>query len=133
NESAPDSIGFEASLSGYSGHYLFAVERPALLDVDPVGFTEQVLQQIRSETNNRVVYWLQSANPLKMGALDNYGFPFFFLLNVYQTTSDLNFNLGSNASFYIVADSRLQIDTDSGALRIFASATSPKPFIGFLG
>ncbi|MET3709492.1 hypothetical protein ABIC65_000172 [Sphingomonas trueperi] len=126
----PASIPFQSSLTTYNGHYLFCAARPAGLDADPAGFAEKALRYISGATRNRAVVWLASpSDPGMFGDFKQYGLPFLFIANVYQATDDLNLWFGTNASFYILAQTRLMIS--NGALQVYASASAVPPFIGF--
>jgi hypothetical protein len=127
--SPPTAIGFEASLASYNGHYLFCTGRPAGLDADPAGFASKALAYIKAATNNRAVVWLASADPVVFGKFSQYGVPFLFVASVYQATSDLNLPFATNATFYILNQTRIAIA--NGALQFSASALSPPPFVGF--
>ena len=125
----PGTIGFDASLRSYNGHYLFCTKRPAGLDVDPADFAKNALAYIDKATKNRAVVWLASADPVVFGDFKQYGVPFLFVANVYQATDDLNLPFGTNARFYILNQTRL--DITNGTLQFSASSLSPPPFVGF--
>lgn len=128
---APESIGLEQSLSQYNGHYLFSTKRPSLLETDPEAFCQQVLDHIQSGTNNRVVFWLENADPLVLGDIDNYAMPFFFVNSIYQTTDDMNLRFGTNASYYALTGTRLSVDESTSSLQLLAFSSSIPPTFGF--
>lgn len=128
-QGSPTTIGFDASLGAFNGHYLFCTARPVGLDTDPAGFAARALAYINKATGNRAVVWLASADPVLFGDFSQFGVPFLFVANVYQATGDLNLAFGANASFYILNQTRIAIR--DGALQLSASALSPPPFIGF--
>jgi hypothetical protein len=127
----PDEISFDDSLTKFGGHYLFSVNRPELLPSNPVEFANKVRDYITKSTNNRAVLWLQPGAPPDFGDFDRFGFAFTFFNSVYQTTSNMNSSVGANVTFFVLQQSRLQIDSAQGALRIFASASITPPFLGF--
>ncbi|PXW50769.1 hypothetical protein [Methylobacterium sp. B4] len=127
--SPPGGIGFDASLTGYNGHYLFCTVRPAVLDSNPEGFAAEALPYINAATRNRAIVWLKSADPVAFGDFGQYGLPFLFVASVYQTTGDLNRWFGTNASVYVLNQTRLAVA--DGRLQLHASALSVPPFIGF--
>ena len=129
DKALPAAIDFEASLASHEGHYLFSTTRPAGLDADPARFAATALAHIGKATRNRAVLWLASADPPVFGDFRQYGLPFLLLSNTYQATGDLNLPFGTNATFYILAQTRLAIV--DGTLQFSASALSPPPFVGF--
>ncbi|NPU13079.1 hypothetical protein HL666_20115 [Bradyrhizobium sp. 83002] len=129
--SLPPFINYDDSLKKYGGSYLFATQRPADLDRDPGGFAKRVRDYIGAATGNRAVVWLASANPVVFGDFKRYGVGFIHLPPVYQVSGNLNLWFAGNAKFYVLDQSR--IDIDGGALRLSGSATSSPPFIGFSG
>ncbi|MGJ5139931.1 hypothetical protein ACQR1V_18245 [Bradyrhizobium oligotrophicum] len=129
--SLPPFINYDDSLKKYGGSYIFATQRPADLDRDPGGFAERVRTYISKATRNRAVVWLASANPVRFGDFESYGISFINLPPVYQVSGNLNLWFARNAKFYILDQSRIEID--GGALRLSGSALSSPPFIGFSG
>ncbi|NER45735.1 MAG: hypothetical protein F6J92_03415 [Symploca sp. SIO1A3] len=127
----PEKIGFESSLTEFEGHYLFSVHRPKLLDSDPTQLATDVLNYIKNNTINRAVLWLKPSVPQDFGEFNSFGFSFLFFLNVYQVTSNMNALVGMNAVFFILQQSRLEIDINRSALRIYASYQAVSPLIGF--
>ena len=124
-------IPIDQSLSQYSGAYLFATARPALIDSDPAGFVQQANAYIKANAGfNRAAVWLLNSPAAPFGNFAHYGFAFspnISGLNILR--SDLNAALGSNLNFYVLTNLYLSVDTAAGAL-VLSIRTGTNPLIG---
>jgi hypothetical protein len=129
--STPETIGFLASLESFDGHYLFSVERPTVLDDDPLGFAKELLSYIHNVSNNRVALWLRVANPVELGPFESFGFGFGpTITGDFELRSDLNVRIGANAIFFALQQTALRVDEAISGLRLSAPVGSG-PLLGF--
>ena len=129
----PPEISLADSLKKYQGHYVFATTRPLVIDEDPESFYNELLDYINENgDNNRVGFWLESANPLKLGNFESFGFEFRVNItnpNRYDLVSNMNVVLGSNFTFFLNERLVLSVDESNATLN-FTMITGTG--IGFL-
>ena len=128
----PDKISIAESLNAYSGFYLFAWDRPPILDTDPGGFVSAVETYLEAYgTLNRAAFWLQSVTASgqnMFGPMAAFGFQFsqntqgYFVLQ-----SNLNAAIGSNLNFFVLSGLYLNV-TSAGELIV--ATLSQQPSIG---
>jgi hypothetical protein len=125
----PDKISIDDSLNVYSGFYLFAWQRPPILDTDPASFVSAAETYLAAYgTLNRAAFWLQSVTASgqnMFGPMPAFGFQFsqntqgYFVLQ-----SNLNAALGSNLNFFVLSGLYLNV-TSAGELIIATSSQQP--------
>jgi hypothetical protein len=128
----PPTISISDSLNGtrsgssvtqYGGAYVFASARPPVIDVDPAGFINQLVQYInQSITANRALFWLQSSSPVTFGSFRAFGFQFGQNVNrQWVVNTNLNARLGTNLVLNV--NQSLFLTADDGNAQLVCSFT----------
>jgi hypothetical protein len=97
----PLTIGVGASLNQYNGHYVFAVNRPPVVDSDPAGFAQKVIDYVKKTTTlNRAALWLKNILPVEFGDFKKFAFMFSKdAFGNWLLRSNMNSALGTNLTF----------------------------------
>ena len=105
------------------GSFVFAPSRPPQVDSDPAGLAKAALAYVAaSSRSNQTVFWLQGVSPVAFGPLASFGFQFSYdaVNKKYLSQSNLNSTLGSNLNFFALQGLTLDVQEETGTLRLYA-------------